>query len=344
MQLRRRLGWRDVIVGISITLAVILLMIGIIAVGGESGGFWQPKVSYYVVLPTASGLYVGSLVMIDGIEVGSVRAIEFNPDGPGVRIHLRLNAQFQHRIRADSVAAVKSLGLLGDRYIDIRAGSPQKASLPPGSVIPATEVFDYEALVPRFAALVDELQETLERARGVVEQITRGEGLVGALVNDPELRDQVKTTVAAIAHGQGTLGRLIHDATLYRDLEQTVQRLRDRSTVVGMLLYDPDRARQLGETLDRLHRIATRLESGEGTAGRLLQDERLYEELTATLQQIRLLLDPDQNPNGTLYQLLRDPTLYRDVREAVTDVRRLIADIRKNPKKYLAVKIALIAF
>jgi phospholipid/cholesterol/gamma-HCH transport system substrate-binding protein len=344
MQVRRHLGWRDVWVGLSITVAMVLLMIGIIAVGGQSGGFWAPKATYYTDLPEASGLYVGSIVMIDGVEVGSVRRIDFNPEGPGIRVYYWINARYQDRIRQDSVVSVRSLGLLGDRYLYIQSGHPSQPVLPPGRAIRAVAAADSGELAAQVSERLADLKVTLDRVNRVIDQIGRAEGVLGALVSDPALKEDLKTTLHALAEGKGSLGKLIQDDRLYRELVRLTERLQSQDSIAGLLLQDRERARQMADTLDRIGRIVTNLEQGQGSAGKLLKDEKLYGELTQALQQVNQLLDPRQNPEGTLQQILRDPTLYRDLQQTVQDVRRLIADIRKDPKKYLAVKIALIAF
>ncbi len=344
MQVRRHLGWRDVLVGLSIALAMLLLMVGIIAVGGQSGGFWAPKATYYTDLPEASGLYVGSIVMIDGVEVGSVRRIDFNPEGPGIRVYYWINARYQDRIRRDSVVSVRSLGLLGDRYLYIQSGHPSQPVVPAGGAIRAVAAADYGELAAQVSERLADLKVTLDRVNRVMDQIARAEGIVGALINDPDLKRDVKTTVQALAQGKGSLGKLIQDDRLYRELVELTDRLRSRDSIAGLFLQDREQARQMAETLDRLHHIVANLERGQGSAGKLLTDEKLYGELTQVIHQMNQLLDPRHNPDGTLQQILRDPALYRDLQQTVRDVRQLIADIRKDPKKYLAVKVALIAF
>ncbi|MCS7311443.1 MAG: MlaD family protein, partial [Acidobacteria bacterium] len=335
MQVRRHLGWRDVLVGLSIALGMFLLMVGIIAVGGQSGGFWAPKATYYTDLPEASGLYVGSIVMIDGVEVGSVRRIDFNPEGPGIRVYYWINARYQDRIRQDSVVSVRSLGLLGDRYLYIQSGHPSQPVIPAGRAIRAVAVADYGELATQVSERLADLKVTLDRANQVMDQIVRAEGVIGALINDPALKQDVKTTVHALAAGKGSLGKLIQDDRLYRELVQITERLQSRDSIAGLLLQDREQARQMTETLGRLHRIVTNLEQGQGSAGKLLSDEKLYAELTQVVVQMNQLLDPQQNPDGTLQQILRDPSLYRDLHQAVRDVRQLIADIRRDPRKYL---------
>ena len=65
---------RDLSVGAFAILALIVLSVGIMAVGGESR-FFSRKVRYRAVFPSTDGLIVGSPVKMAGVQVGTVSAI-----------------------------------------------------------------------------------------------------------------------------------------------------------------------------------------------------------------------------------------------------------------------------
>jgi phospholipid/cholesterol/gamma-HCH transport system substrate-binding protein len=90
-----------------------------------------------------------------------------------------------------------------------------------------------------------------------------------------------------------------------------------------------------------MDRITARLDRGEGTAGKLLTDKELYERVNAMagrLEQITTKLDQGQ---GTAGQLLQDRQLYENMNAAASELRSLIGDIRKDPKKYLNVRVSI---
>lgn len=341
---RAHLLWRDVKLGILISLAVFLFAVGIVAVGGSGSGFWIPKDIYYTDLPQASGLYVGSLVMIDGVEVGTVRAIRLNPSGHGVRVEFKVARGMKDRIREDSVVSVENLGLLGDRYLNIRSGSRSKAERPPRSVLPGVPAGDYTVTLQKLADSIPHIQKTLANLADVTDRINRGEGTIGALLTDPTLAHDLKSLIHDLRSGHGSLGLLLKDESLYRDMATLMESLNNNEGLIQSFLADPESARLLRDSVRQLHDFLALLQNDQGTVGKLVTDDHLYGEITRLTQETADLMAKIQKGDNTLGLLLNDRKLYDQVQASVTDVRSLIEEIRKHPKKYLSVKVALIAF
>ena len=80
---------------------------------------------------------------------------------------------------------------------------------------------------------------------------------------------------------------------------------------------------------------------GEGTAGKLMVDASLYNRLNALGDRFDQLMSRLNEGEGTMGQLLKDRQLYENMNGAVTDLRTLVADIRREPKKYLNVKVSI---
>ena len=344
MALRRRILWRDIKLGIVITIAAVLLAFGIVAVGGSGSGFWVPKETYYTDFPNASGLYVGSLVMIDGVEVGTVRAIHLKPEGRGVRIEFKVARNVIDRIRTDSVVSVENLGLLGDRYLNIRSGNPAKDVVPPGSVLPGKPGSDYNEIFASFSASIPDIQKTIRELASLTEKLNRGEGFIGTLLSDPEMAQNLKKLMNGLANGEGSLGKLLRDDELYQRLNRLVARLESHDSTLGVLLSDPESAENLKATLTALRNLATKLDQGEGSIGKLIQDPSLFDELKKLSQRSNDLLEKIQSKESSLGMLVNDRELYDRITASVTDLQSLLQEIRKHPKKYLSVKVGLIAF
>jgi phospholipid/cholesterol/gamma-HCH transport system substrate-binding protein len=107
-------------------------------------------------------------------------------------------------------------------------------------------------------------------------------------------------------------------------LKQTLANLNAASRTAKALTTD--REAQLKQTLDSFERSAVSMER-----------------LTARLDSLRASLQNASNKidrgDGTLGKLINDPRLYDDAKESMTQFRLLIEDIRKNPKKYVNVKV-----
>ncbi len=83
------------------------------------------------------------------------------------------------------------------------------------------------------------------------------------------------------------------------------------------------------------------LKNGEGTAGKLLTDNALYNRLDSVVQRMDTLVTALNKGEGTAGKLLQDKQLYDNMNGAVTDLRGLLAEIKKDPKKYLNVKVSI---
>ena len=95
------------------------------------------------------GLNAGSNVAIAGVSVGRVEAVRLNPADYSAIIELRLRQDVQ--LPADSIASIKTTGLIGDKYLAIAPGGDSRM-LAAGELITETEsAVDLESLISRFA-------------------------------------------------------------------------------------------------------------------------------------------------------------------------------------------------
>ncbi len=125
-------------VGALVTSAAVVLMVFLFFIGSEQKIFSR-KNEYKVRFIDVSGLAEGNPVKISGVTVGVVRDIYLprDPKQKDVDITLMVDRKYAERIRGDSRARMKKLGLLaGDSYVDISPGSPRFDPLEPGSLIP----------------------------------------------------------------------------------------------------------------------------------------------------------------------------------------------------------------
>jgi len=120
---------RDLSVGVMFALALIILALTIMAVGGESRLFVQ-KSYYSVIFPNAEGLRVGSPVKMAGVQVGTVTDVSLStdPEKSGIQVEVGVDRAYAERVREDSRAALRILQLLsGEKFVEIIPGSPQSA-------------------------------------------------------------------------------------------------------------------------------------------------------------------------------------------------------------------------
>jgi phospholipid/cholesterol/gamma-HCH transport system substrate-binding protein len=341
----RSLAWSELKIGVITVVALLLAATLIFLLGGDTGFFWQ-RYSIKTIFDNIAGLKEGAPVRAAGVEVGSVSNIEFV--GERVEVTLELKEENRERITTESIAMLGSVSLLGEGAVDITPSSK-------GTPIPE---WGYVRAAPAAGSIAEataRMTAGLEEATGLLKDIRAGRGTVGQLfTNETIYRDLERFINSAeqltntISSGRGTLGRLNTDPRLYNELEgatrnlnQMIARIRSGEGSLGKLLNDPAMADSLTGTTENLERITGRLERGEGTAGKLMTDTQLYDRLNSVVQRLDTLTTRLSAGEGTAGQLLHDKQLYENMTQAVAEMRDLFAQIKKDPKKYLNVKVSI---
>ena len=95
---------------------------------------------------TVAGLKQGANVEIAGVEVGKVDSIDIRDYKAVVRMRVRRGL----RLQEDTIASVRTRGLIGDKYINLSPGASDRL-IPPGGKIRETEsAVDLEGLIGQF--------------------------------------------------------------------------------------------------------------------------------------------------------------------------------------------------
>src|SRR5437867_3221838 len=197
------MGAQHLRVGLLVLAALVVFMATIFSLGQQEH-LWERKVEYEIHFARAGGLLVGAGVSLTGVPVGSISEMRF-PDDPGVSfilVRIKVGGDVAPRIRENTVATIRTLGLLGDRYIELSAGSADAHPLEAGGVISSIDPIDYEAVLGQSGDIVTNIVETTASLKTVLQSIERGEGLLGAMLRNRELR---AATLRAL---QGTPARV----------------------------------------------------------------------------------------------------------------------------------------
>ena len=76
-----------------------------------------------------------------------------------------------------------------------------------------------------------------------------------------------------------------------------------------------------------------------GSLGKMLSDDTLYKRLDTLTARMDSLATRMEKGEGSLAKLMNDPDFYDNLNGAAKDARTLIADVKKNPSKYLRVQL-----
>ena len=341
----RSLAWSELKIGMLAVGALALAALIIVAVGGQTGFAWQ-RYTLKTRFDNVQGLKSGAIVRVAGVEVGKVTDVDFA--GPSVQVTLSLRDEMKSRVTTDSRASIGSLSLLGEPIIDVTpaaTGTPLKDGdfIPPGRA------------QGQLSDVATSASAGLEQATALLKDIRAGKGTVGKLFTDQQLYsdidafvDSAQVVAGYLSKGRGTLGMLMRDPAAYRqlntalaNLQEITRKINNGEGSLGQLLKDDKLAKSLSSATGNFDQIAGRLNRGEGTAGKLLTEKELYDRLNATAGRLETLLTNLHQGQGTAGQLLHDKQLYDNMNAAANELRGLIIDIRKDPKRYLNVRVSI---
>jgi phospholipid/cholesterol/gamma-HCH transport system substrate-binding protein len=348
MDRSKALTWTELRVGLVVVASLAILAFAVLYIGSGSGTPWARKYTVRALMNDVNGLKPGAPVRLGGVEVGTVTDVELAQNAAGlVEVSMKLDRRVQGRIRTDSRAALGSLGLLGEKAIDVSAGT-SGPPLEDGAFLSA-------AGDDPFKGLLSDASDSTAHLKRILSRVDAGEGLLGKTLRDEELYDRMldvsvrlQQVLQKLESSQGPLGRLVNDedlsrrmASSVRSLETVAARVESGEGALGALTRDPEMARELHALTASLSQVAGHLKSGEGTAGKLLRDDALYAKLDRIATRLDASMGRLADGQGTAGRLLQDDELYRNLNHAATELRGLLADVRKDPRKYLQVKVSL---
>jgi phospholipid/cholesterol/gamma-HCH transport system substrate-binding protein len=348
MDRSKALTWTELRVGVVVIASLAILAATVLYIGGGGGTPWARKYTVRALMSDVNGLKPGAPVRLGGVEVGAVSRVELASGGEGmVEVAMRLDRAVQGRITTHSRAALGSLGLLGEKAVDITAGSGG-APLEDGAFLSS-------AAEDPFKGLLSDASDSTAHLKRILSRLDAGEGLFGKALRDEELYDRMldvsvrlQNVLTRLESDRGPLGRLVNDdemsrrmAASVRSLETIAARIERGEGPLGALAHDDAMAQELRSLTASLSEVAGQLKRGEGTAGRLLQDEALYEKLDRVSSRLDGAVAKLDNGEGTAGRLLNDAQLYENLDATARDLRGLIKDVRQDPKKYLRVKVSL---
>lgn len=301
----KKIFTKEFAIGLSVIIALVVLFFGIDYLKGIN--IFRPSNYYEVYYSDVDGLEVSAPVTLNGFKVGQVRDISIDYENPGkVKVVLALDKNLKLR---QGTEAVLGSTLLSGAYIILE---PSKTGnfLEVGSELKAHEGSDLMATVTK---------ELMPKVNGILPKVDSLLYNLNLLASDPALvasiqrLDGITTNIYGVTQGlDATMGNVNRQVPLI--LNNAGRATVDLDTITNNLAYLSRDLRQLPlrPTMENVQSLTTNLE-----------------EFSRQLN----------NPNSTLGKLTNDPALYNQLHRVSADIDSLIIDIKKNPKRYISIKL-----
>jgi len=280
---------KSIIVGLSFVGAILLFIWGYNYLKGKSLTKEYPH--YYAVYNNVNELSVANKVLINGMTVGQVEKLYFNPKQDGTII-VMFSASSDVRIPANSVAYVTN-DFLGSNTINIDLGDSPFDAKPGDTLASANERGITDLITTKLVPLKDKIEMLVMSIDTLVDRLN--------YVFDDKMQADVKSSVSDFSVSINNLKNISDDLQEVMDSEKgkISDIVENVDNISGNLSAVSDSLAQikynqlvtsLQSTVDNLNVITTNLRNGEGSAGLLLSNDSLYINLTKTVNNLGDLL------------------------------------------------------
>ena len=143
-------------VGIVVLAAILTAIIFWMKTTDFSGRPYRVKTYFNY----AEGVKADSIVKLSGIEVGRVEKIKFDYE-PETRVELVLALNTKAKLREDSIAFISTSGMIGDAYVGITPGSPDRPFVKDGATLSSEDPVEMRKLMTKADAIAENLDKSL---------------------------------------------------------------------------------------------------------------------------------------------------------------------------------------
>lgn len=293
---------REVIIGISVLIALLILFFGINYLKGIN--IFKAANYYYSTYTNVAGLSQSAPVTLNGFKVGLVREIEYQYDNPGhILVEMSLNRDLKV---PKGTKAVLTTDFLGTSTIELQfpAGVPDyhdvgdqlEGELSPGLMEKLTG-----EMLPAISGILPKVDSLLATANDVISN--------PALKQSIDRLDVIMANLeSSTSLLQKSLRPILTNATTTMDnVSEISQNLSQVSAALAVVAEDL-KSMPLDSTMRNVNTIVANL-------------ERASAQLNST--------------NSSLGLLLNDKELYENLNNSVAHVDSILIDLKRQPKRYI---------
>ncbi len=282
-------------IGTIVLLAVLIFRAEKLEVGGK-----RNQSERFTFFDQVAGLNIQSAVRIAGVKVGDVRTITLENG----RARLVLGLSREVPIYRDATVSLGSIGILGDKFVDLDPGHSTKGPFPEGVPLPSKAGVSLENLM-------DTLADVGKNVKGVTQALNESIGGEQGRQKLDEIVDNIRVLTAEFRamsqENHGAINQTLANVeALSTDLRDKLPKLAQQFETVGKNLnaiLEENRpelkgvvgdVRKLAQsfqgTAENLKTLTDRVNKGEGTIGKLLNDETTIKKINEAVDNVNSML------------------------------------------------------
>jgi len=307
--------FKPVIIGASFVAAIVIFVWGFNFL--KSTNLFNKETIYYASYDKVNGLIKANPVVINGLRVGQVKNVYFNPDLSGdIMVSIMLSTDFP--IPNNTIARIFSSDLMGSKAIELILGD-SKDILQEGDTLPTSVE----------AGLMAEVNAQVQPIKNKAEN----------------LMASIDTLVVAF---QSIFNKSAREnlAESFLNIEKTLANLQNATSNIDTLVVEE--SFRISTILINLDSLTTTFRESRGNITTIIDNFEMisdslakseipgtFARLNKSLDNVQTILDKVNKGEGTLGMLMNDDSLYLELNRSATALDSLLVDIKRNPKKYV---------
>src|ERR1700742_3704659 len=219
MPSQHEVRWSQLKVGVIVLISTVILVTLLFLMTSSSGlGILSHKLTVTTYFENSAGLKTGAAVNLEGVTIGTVKAVTID-NAPEhkltpVKVVMRMNEKYTTNLKKDSKASLSTVGVLGDRVVDINSQFAVGPPLQDGDVLKTLETPSLTDVVKASQGTIESLNVILAKMNTIVDNLQSGKGSIGQLINNPDLANKMTATVdelhkltVSLNSNKGSLGK-----------------------------------------------------------------------------------------------------------------------------------------
>lgn len=284
---------QEVKVGIFVLVALVVLAIAIVKLGGLPSFREEAGYEIIAIFDAAAGLNKDDRVLYAGVNIGRVAAIKLKEGKAWVTLRIKPEVEIPVTARA----RLSMIGLLGEKYVEVFSAKLSDKFLKSGERLQTEPSVDMNTILFQLKDLGDNITEVSSTFKDSLRDV-EGESRLEHIFENldqitGDLRIILSTNRENIDHILDNVDNM--SAEIRTALPETVDKLNGLVEKLDLFLEEnrgslgqgidnfKDVSNELKKSVDSMNRILEAIEKQEGTIGKLIYDDEAHEKLTSTL-------------------------------------------------------------
>lgn len=196
--------------GIFISLGIAVFILGVYFIG-ERQQLFRSTFRLCGVFNDVDGLQTGSNVRLSGINVGTIEDVSIISDS-SVKVVMLIDESIKKFIKKDALASIGSEGLMGNKILIINPGTGGKMEIENNDTLKTARPINMDDIMISLKTTIDNTSNITGNLSKITDNIQSGKGIIGRMMMDPSLAQNLDSTFVNLKDGSVGLKALMDKA------------------------------------------------------------------------------------------------------------------------------------